>query len=158
MQPVRLILSILSGNCLPKPGGALKGEVVHMTVFHAHRDDNGHLHLLCGHLSIWACYSCFRFNHCVLMCAHLICYVFQIVDPFVHVWIHDPCSSDLDAMEAKTQTVQDNGFNPVWNEVRVALTPCMTYELTKRECVNRRSSSTYGTLTYHTSLCMPWTR
>ena len=37
----------------------------------------------------------------------------------MHVWIHDPYPSDSDVLDARTQTVRDNGFNPVWNEVRL---------------------------------------
>lgn len=63
-KPIRLVLNIISGSHLPKPGGAQKGE---------------------------------------------------IVDPFVIVMIHGPTPSDT--YEVKTPTVQNNGFNPVWNTV-----------------------------------------
>lgn len=59
----RLILNIISGSYLPKPGGAQKGE---------------------------------------------------IIDPFVVVYLNGPNMSEF--VEVKTKTIQDNGFNPVWNQ------------------------------------------
>lgn len=43
----------------------------------------------------------------------------EIIDPFVLINISGPYASDND--EAKTRTINDNGFNPVWNQVRFFL-------------------------------------
>jgi len=63
---MRLVINVLSGSCLPKPGGAQKGEVI---------------------------------------------------DPYVQIFIHDPFVKDKDAIDVRTNTVRDNGFNPVWNQI-----------------------------------------
>jgi hypothetical protein len=63
VQGLRLTVTVLSGHQLPKPGSAMKGEVI---------------------------------------------------DPFVSVSIH---GLPEDEAEFKTKTVNDNGFNPFWNEV-----------------------------------------
>ena len=39
----------------------------------------------------------------------------EIIDPFVVVYLHGP--SPADTFEARTRTIHDNGFNPVWNQV-----------------------------------------
>eukprot|EP01032_Pedospumella_encystans_P021097 gene21097-23939_t len=38
----------------------------------------------------------------------------EIIDPFVAVYLHGP--SPADTFEARTRTIHDNGFNPVWNQ------------------------------------------
>jgi hypothetical protein len=82
LNPVRIIINVLSAASLPKPGGAQRGEVI---------------------------------------------------DPFVQVYVNGPFSQDN--MEAKTRTVIDNGFNPVWNQVSylclysIALATALTYPL-----------------------------
>lgn len=40
----------------------------------------------------------------------------EVIDPFVVVSVH---GVPEDVAEQKTKTVDDNGFNPVWNEVCV---------------------------------------
>jgi hypothetical protein len=60
---VRLIINVISASHLPKPGGALRGE---------------------------------------------------IVDPFVLVQLSGVTAAE--SFEARTRTVRNNGFNPVWNE------------------------------------------
>lgn len=37
----------------------------------------------------------------------------EIIDPFVTIYISGPNENQ----EVKTRTIQDNGFNPVWNQV-----------------------------------------
>lgn len=39
----------------------------------------------------------------------------EVIDPFVAVYVHGPFEQDEN--QAKTKTVVDNGFNPVWNQV-----------------------------------------
>lgn len=39
----------------------------------------------------------------------------EVIDPFVNIFIHGPFEQD--ELQAKTKTVIDNGFNPVWNQV-----------------------------------------
>ncbi len=39
----------------------------------------------------------------------------EIIDPFVMIYLN---GDDCDNNEAKTRTVSDNGFNPVWNQVK----------------------------------------
>lgn len=43
----------------------------------------------------------------------------EIIDPFVVVYINGPKTEDN--QEAKTRTIIDNGFNPVWNQVSFLL-------------------------------------
>jgi len=38
----------------------------------------------------------------------------EIIDPFVHIYLNGPNPAEDD--EAKTRTINDNGFNPVWNQ------------------------------------------
>ncbi|RYY84400.1 hypothetical protein EON63_09315 [archaeon] len=40
----------------------------------------------------------------------------EIIDPYVVVYVNGP----NDSFEVKTRTINDNGFNPVWNQVRMA--------------------------------------
>lgn len=40
----------------------------------------------------------------------------EVIDPFVVVSVSGPSAAD--SAEAKTRTINDNGFNPVWNQVR----------------------------------------
>ncbi len=42
----------------------------------------------------------------------------EIIDPFVAV--HLTGATAADTFEVRTKTVSDNGFNPVWNQVRLA--------------------------------------
>lgn len=37
----------------------------------------------------------------------------EIIDPYVVVYVNGP----NDSFEVKTRTINDNGFNPVWNQV-----------------------------------------
>jgi phosphatidylinositol phospholipase C delta len=67
VNPIRLIINVLSAVSLPKPGGAQRGEVI---------------------------------------------------DPFVLIFVQGPFDSDELLPKAKTKTILDNGFNPVWNQVR----------------------------------------
>ena len=60
---LRILLTILSGHQLPKPGAATKGEVI---------------------------------------------------DPYVSIALH---GLPEDEAELRTKTINDNGFNPSWNEV-----------------------------------------
>lgn len=39
----------------------------------------------------------------------------EIIDPFVVVYLNGPTAADT--FEARTRTINDNGFNPVWNQV-----------------------------------------
>jgi hypothetical protein len=39
----------------------------------------------------------------------------EIIDPFVAVHVTGPTA--VDTYEARTKTINDNGFNPVWNQV-----------------------------------------
>lgn len=77
----------MSGSCLPKPGGAQKGEV----------SLDSSLQTIQPPLNS------------VLPP--------QIIDPYVQIYIHDPWLKEKDTIEARTDAVQDNGFNPVWNQV-----------------------------------------
>lgn len=79
-DPIRLTINILSAACLPKPGGAQRGEVI---------------------------------------------------DPFVNIFLHGPNDNE-DVPKAKTKTVLDNGFNPVWNQVRLFKTFSDFYKLSSR--------------------------
>jgi hypothetical protein len=63
-KKVRLSITIISAQRLPKPGGQQRGEVI---------------------------------------------------DPYVEVFIHSP----NDQQQQRTRTVNDNGFNPVWNQVSI---------------------------------------
>ena len=40
-----------------------------------------------------------------------------MIDPYVQIFIHDPFVKDKDAIDVRTTTVRDNGFNPIWNQV-----------------------------------------
>ena len=40
----------------------------------------------------------------------------EIIDPFVVIFIHDPYDTEHE-VRFKTNTVNNNGFNPVWNQV-----------------------------------------
>ncbi len=42
----------------------------------------------------------------------------EIIDPFVVIHVSGPYAADNE--EAKTRTVNDNGFNPIWNQVSAA--------------------------------------
>ena len=43
----------------------------------------------------------------------------EIIDPFVVVHLTGP--SIADSFEVRTRTVNDNGFNPVWNQVHIVV-------------------------------------
>jgi hypothetical protein len=46
----------------------------------------------------------------------------EVIDPFVHVSVHGHAEDESDF---KTRTINDNGFSPLWNEVRVCVCVCV---------------------------------
>ena len=47
----------------------------------------------------------------------------EIIDPFVVVHLNG--ASAADTFEARTRTITDNGFNPVWNQVSLVGLNCL---------------------------------
>jgi hypothetical protein len=41
----------------------------------------------------------------------------EVIDPFVQIYVHGPFEQD--EFQQKSKTINDNGFNPVWNQVRM---------------------------------------